>query len=72
MGLHPNFILSQDSQAKSLGIPKIGILSILEGHNFMCIPLIEVKGKFVAIFEIFPKICAAPPLHTYFRVIINF
>jgi hypothetical protein len=29
----------------SLKIPKIGILMILEAHNFVCKPLIEVRSK---------------------------
>jgi hypothetical protein len=41
-GLHPNVILSQDSQ---VGSPKIGTLAILEAHNFFCRLLIEVKFK---------------------------
>ncbi len=44
-GLHPNVILSQDSQLGSFEIPKIGIFDILEGHNFLCIPQIQVKFK---------------------------
>ncbi len=44
-GLHPNIILSQDFQVGSLEIPKIGISMILEAHNFLCRPLIEMKSK---------------------------
>jgi hypothetical protein len=43
-GLHPNVILSRDSQVKSPEIPKIGTLTTLETHNFLCKPLIEVRS----------------------------
>jgi len=44
-GMHPNVILSQDSQLGSPKIPKIGTLTTLEAYNFLCTPLIEVKFK---------------------------
>jgi hypothetical protein len=44
-GLHPNVILSQDSQVGSPKILEIGTLANLEGHNFFCTPLIEVRPK---------------------------
>jgi len=34
-GLHPNVILSWDSQGGSFEIPEIGIPIILEAHNFL-------------------------------------
>jgi hypothetical protein len=34
-GLHPNVILSRDSQVGSTEIPKIGTLKTLEAHNFL-------------------------------------
>ncbi len=37
LGLHPNVILSRDSQVGNLEIPQIGI------HGFLCKPPIEVK-----------------------------
>jgi hypothetical protein len=43
--LHPNVILSWDSQVGNLEIPKIGTLVILEAHNFLWKPLIEVMSK---------------------------
>jgi hypothetical protein len=44
-GWHPNVILSQDSQVVNLEIPKIGTLIILEAHNFIFKPPIEMKSK---------------------------
>jgi len=44
-GLHPNVILSRDSQARSLEIPKIRTFTTLEAHNFLCKPSIEVNFK---------------------------
>jgi len=37
--------MSQDSQVESPKIPKIGAITILEAHNFLLRPLIEVKHK---------------------------
>jgi hypothetical protein len=34
-GLHPNVILSQDSQVESPKIPKIGAPATLEAYNFI-------------------------------------
>jgi hypothetical protein len=34
-GLHPNVILSSDSQGGSFKILKIGTLAILEAHNYL-------------------------------------
>ncbi len=34
-GLHPNVILSQDSQVGSPKIPKIETFTTLEAHNFL-------------------------------------
>ncbi len=42
-GLHPNVILSQDSQVRSPKIPEIGTLMTLEAHKVLCKPLIEVR-----------------------------
>ncbi len=44
-GLHPNVILSQDSQVGNPEILKIRTLGILEGHNFFIRPPIEVRFK---------------------------
>jgi hypothetical protein len=41
--LHPNVILSWDSQVRSLEIPEIGTLGTLKAYNFLCGFLIEVK-----------------------------
>ncbi len=41
--LHPNVILSWDSQVGSFEILEIGTLAILEAHNFLFKPLIEVR-----------------------------
>jgi len=45
MGLHPNVILSCDSQVGSPEIFKIETFNILKGHNFLCRPPIEVRSK---------------------------
>jgi hypothetical protein len=42
---HPNVILSQDSQVGSPKILEIKLLAILEAHNILCRPLIEVRFK---------------------------
>jgi hypothetical protein len=42
-GQHPNVIFSQDSQLGNLEIPEIGTFVILEAHNVLYKPLIEVK-----------------------------
>jgi hypothetical protein len=42
-GLHPNVILSWDSQVGSPKIFEIGTPTTLEGHNFLCRPWIEVR-----------------------------
>jgi hypothetical protein len=42
-GLHPNVILSQDSQVGSFEIPKIGTFNIF--HNFFCKLPIKVRFK---------------------------
>ncbi len=44
-GLHPNVILSRDSQVGSFEILKIGTLATLEAHNLLFRPSIEVKFK---------------------------
>jgi len=44
-GLHPNVILSQDSQVGNPEILKIGTLATLDAHKFLCRPLIEVRFK---------------------------
>jgi hypothetical protein len=44
-GLHPNVILSKDSQVKSFEILEIRTLATLEAHKFLCKPLIEVELK---------------------------
>jgi len=44
-GLHPNVILSWDSQLWSPEIPEIVTFTTLEAHNFLCKPLIEVRSK---------------------------
>jgi hypothetical protein len=44
-GLHPNVILSRDSQVGNLEILEIGIPVTLEAYNFFCKPLIEVRAK---------------------------
>ncbi len=42
----PNiWVLSQDSQVGSPEILEIGTFTTLEAHNFLCIPLIEVRFK---------------------------
>jgi len=43
--LHPNVILSPDSQIATLEIFKMGIPATLEAHNFLCKPHIEVISK---------------------------
>jgi len=44
-GLHPNVILSRDSPLGSPEILEIGTLMILEAHNFLCKPQIEVRHE---------------------------
>jgi hypothetical protein len=44
-GLHLNVILSRDPQVESPKILEIGTFDTLEGHNFLCKPLIEVRFK---------------------------
>jgi hypothetical protein len=44
-GMHPNVILSRDSQVGSPEIPEIGTPATLSDHNLLCIPLIEVWFK---------------------------
>jgi hypothetical protein len=44
-GLHPNVILSQDSQVGSPEIFEIEIPETLEAHNFECKPLLEVRSE---------------------------
>jgi hypothetical protein len=41
--LNQHFILSHDSQVGNFEIPKTKTLDNLEGHNFLCKPLIEVR-----------------------------
>jgi hypothetical protein len=43
--LHPNVILSWDSQVGSLKIPEMGIPMTLEAYNFLCKSPIEVRYK---------------------------
>ncbi len=64
-GLHPNVILSQDSQVggpKILNIPKIRTPTTLEAHNVLFRPQIEViyLKEFIDLVEIFPTICGMP------------
>jgi hypothetical protein len=44
-GLHPNVILSPDSQFGSPEILEIGTLDTLKGHNFLSRPPIEVRSE---------------------------
>jgi hypothetical protein len=44
-GLHPNVILSHDSQIGGLEILEIGSLATLEAHNSLCRPPVEVRSK---------------------------
>jgi len=44
-GLHPNVILSRDSQVRSTEILKIGIIAILEAYNFVCRLSINVRSE---------------------------
>jgi hypothetical protein len=41
--LHPNVILSWDSQVVSFEILEMGIPVTLEAHNVLCTPLVEMK-----------------------------
>jgi hypothetical protein len=43
--LHSNVILSWGSQVESHEIPKIESSRTLEGHNFLCKPLIKVRSE---------------------------
>jgi hypothetical protein len=44
-GLHPNVILSRDTQVGSPEIPKIETFATLEAHNFLWRLSIEMKFK---------------------------
>jgi len=44
-GLHPNVILSRDSQVANFEILKIRTSTTLEAHNFFYKPPIEVRSK---------------------------
>jgi hypothetical protein len=44
-GATPKCHFSQDSQAKTPKIPKIGTFVILEAHNFLYKPLIKARSK---------------------------
>jgi len=44
-GLHPNVILSWDSQVGNIEISGIGFPTTLEAHNFLCILAIEVRSE---------------------------
>jgi hypothetical protein len=43
--MHPNVILSQDSQVGNVEIFEIDILTILKAHNFFCKPLIDMRSE---------------------------
>ncbi len=45
LGLHPNVILSRDTQVESFKISKFGTFGTLEGHNFLCRSSIEVRSQ---------------------------
>jgi hypothetical protein len=53
-------------------ILKIGTLTTLEAHNFMCKTPIEVRSKVVAFVESFQIICASPPIHKEIKAIFDF
>ncbi len=42
---HPNVILSLDSQVGVSKFSKLGTLTTLGAHNFVCRPLIEMRSK---------------------------
>jgi hypothetical protein len=44
-GLHPNVILSWDSQVGSPEVLEIGTLTTLEAYKFLCRPPIEVRSN---------------------------
>jgi hypothetical protein len=58
MGATPKWCFSWDSQVKSFVILEIRTLAILDTHNFLCRPPIEVRfeKQVVALIESFPKI----------------
>jgi len=62
-GLHPNVILSWDSQVGNTEIFGIGFLATLEAHNFLCILTIEVRfeAKLYPSLRAFQTICGTPP-----------
>jgi hypothetical protein len=47
--LHPNVILSKDSQVETFKIPKMGTLATLEAHNFLCIKIFQLPLDFVLL-----------------------
>jgi hypothetical protein len=64
-GYTHKWCFSQDSQIGSPIILEIGTFTILDTHNLLCKPLIEVmfETKLFAFIENFQKICGMPLAH---------
>jgi hypothetical protein len=57
-GLHPNVILSQDSQVGSPKILKIRTPTTLEAHNFLPLNEVRFKGKLYPLSRVFQQYVA--------------